>query len=250
MTNFLNGVFNASELHKQWGIKDASATAIHRKVGTPWIVSRFLSHKAVVLKCSYTRLLPNTALLVGSILLRQWYPILLKEYELKFKLNCKKTRTTSVSTIDVWSSDVNSDSLLGLTAHWVDENFQRKSAVLQAHSLDDRHTGEYVAMQLLKMLESWKVDPSKVYVIVRNNGSNLVKAMEEASLPGFGCFAHSLQLAVHDGLLSQRAVKDLLATCRPIVGHFKYSSVVCHKWAHIQEICNCPRQAQAGCCID
>ena len=36
----------------------------------------------------------------------------------------------------VWSSDVNSDSLLGLTAHWVEGNFQRKSAVLQAHSLD------------------------------------------------------------------------------------------------------------------
>ena len=116
-------------------------------------------------------------------------------------------------TTDVWSSDVNSDALLGLTAHWVDGNLQRKSAVLQAHSLDDRHTGEYIAMQLLKMLESWKVDPSKTHVIVRDNGSNMVKAMKEASRPNCGGFAHSLQLVVHDGLLSQRAVKDLLATC-------------------------------------
>lgn len=29
-----------------------------------------------------------------------------------------------------WSSDVNSDLLLGLTAHWVDGNVQRNSAVL------------------------------------------------------------------------------------------------------------------------
>ena len=72
----------------------------------------------------------------------------------------------------------------------MDGNFQRKSAVLQTHSLDDRHTGKYIAMQLLKMLESWKVDTSKVHVIVRNNGSNMVKVMEEASLPSFGCFAH------------------------------------------------------------
>ena len=36
-------LMEAAELHKQWGIKDASATAIHRKVSTPWIVSRFLS---------------------------------------------------------------------------------------------------------------------------------------------------------------------------------------------------------------
>ena len=103
----------------------------------------------------------------------------------------------------MWSSDVNSDSLLGLTAHWVDENFQRKSAVLHTHSLDDRHTGEYIVMQLLKMLESWKVDPSKVHVIIRDNASNMVKTIEKASLPSFGCFAHSLQLVVHDGLLSQ-----------------------------------------------
>lgn len=54
-------------------------------------------------------------------------------------------------TTDVWSCDVNSDSLLGLTAHWVDGNFQRKSAVLQAHSLDERHTCEYIAMQLVKL---------------------------------------------------------------------------------------------------
>ena len=54
----------------------------------------------------------------------------------------------------------------------------------------------------------------------------MVKALEEASLSSFGCFVLSLQLVVHDGLLSQRAVlKDLLAMCRSKVGHFKHSSV-------------------------
>ena len=49
--------------------------------------------------------------------------------------------------------------------------------------------------------------------------------MTKANLPSFGCFAHSLQLVVNDGLLFQRVVKDLLAVCRSIVGHFKHSSV-------------------------
>ena len=31
-------------------------------------------------------------------------------------------------TSDAWSSDVNSDSLLGFTAHWVDSDFHRQSA--------------------------------------------------------------------------------------------------------------------------
>ena len=36
-------------------------------------------------------------------------------------------------------------------------------------------------------------------------------------------------------------MKDLLATCRSIVGHFKHSSVACHKLAHIQENLQLPK---------
>ena len=53
--------------------------------------------------------------------------------------------------------------------------------------------------------------------------------MKEASLPDLGCFAHTLQLIVHDGVLSQRAVTDLLSTCRCIVGHFKRSPLACSR---------------------
>jgi len=45
-----------------------------------------------------------------------------------------------------------------------------------------------------------------VHVIVRDNGANMVKAMAEANSSNFGCFAHTLQLVVDDGLLSQHVV--------------------------------------------
>jgi len=48
----------------------------------------------------------------------------------------------------------------------------------------------------------------------------MAKAMREAALPSLGCFAHTLQLIVDKGVLSQRAVMDVLAVCRNIVGHF------------------------------
>jgi len=35
--------------------------------------------------------------------------------------------------------------------------------------------------------------------------------------------AHTLQLAVHDGLLTQRLISDILAMWRQIIGHFKRS---------------------------
>ena len=56
-------------------------------------------------------------------------------------------------TTDFWSSDVNSDALLGFTAHWVNGNFQRQSAVLHAQELSERHIGEYIAVKITKMLE-------------------------------------------------------------------------------------------------
>ena len=41
------------------------------------------------------------------------------------------------------------------------------------------------------------------HIVIRDNGINIVKALNDAH---YGCFAHSLQLVVHDGVLSQRAV--------------------------------------------
>ena len=84
------------------------------------------------------------------------------------------------------------------------------------------------------------VDTTQVHCVVRDNGSSMVKAMSEGGLPNFVFFAYSLQLVVHDGLLSQHVVIDLLAVCRSIVRHFKYSSVASHKLARIQENLDLP----------
>ena len=63
-------------------------------------------------------------------------------------------------TSDAWNSDVSSDALLGFTAHWVDSDFHRQSAVLHAQELLERHTctGEYIAMNITKMLEEWNIE--------------------------------------------------------------------------------------------
>ena len=202
-------LIEAAELHKQWNINDASAKAIHQKVGEMIAVdfqtisvSESSCFKALIHTLAPKYHIPSTKYFAETVIPNIAQGI---RAEVQAKLQ-EGTDYISFAT-DVWSSDVNSDSLLGLTAHWVDKNFLRKSAILQAHSLDDRHT-EYNAMQLFKMLESWKVDPSKVHVIVHDNGNNMVKAIEEASLPSFGCFEQSLQLVVHDGLLPQRAGQE------------------------------------------
>jgi len=62
----------------------------------------------------------------------------------------------------------------------------------------------------------------------------MTKAMRDAALPQFECFAHSLQLAINNSSLSQRAVNDMIAVCKSIVGHFHRSPNAAHnlKKAH------------------
>ena len=116
-------------------------------------------------------------------------------------------------TTDIWSTNVAHKSLLSLTAH-------KSSAVLNVTVLEGSHTGSYICDRFDYMLSTWRIDKENVHVVLRDNASNMVRAMKDAGLCSYGCFAHSLQLVINDGVLSQRIVIDLLANCRSIVGHF------------------------------
>ena len=114
------------------------------------------------------------------------------------------------------------------------------SAVLHAQALEMAHTGEYIAGRLSAMLERWNIPQERVHIAISDNASNMVKAMQEASLAHFGCFAHSLQLVVKDRLLSQRAIADIITVCRSIVGHFHRSTTASHSLTRIQKSLNLP----------
>ncbi len=144
----------------------------------------------------------------------------------------------SAFTTDIWSCDVTPLSLLSLTAHWVDtltpSSFTLQSAVLQANEFRGSHTGKSIAESIEGMLVKWNISKSCVHVILRDNASNMKKAMDEMGVSSLGCFAHSLQLVVHEGLLSQRSVSDALANCRKIIGHFKTSPLATTRLEDIQ----------------
>ncbi|XP_057217508.1 zinc finger BED domain-containing protein 4-like [Triplophysa rosa] len=85
-----------------------------------------------------------------------------------------------------------------------------------------------------KMLNNWRIDKQRVHVILRDNTANMKKAMRDMGVPSVGCVAHSCQLCVHEGLLSQRSVTETLANARKIVGHFKHSPLAYSQLEDIQ----------------
>ena len=44
-----------------------------------------------------------------------------------------------------------------------------------------------------------------------SSSANMEKAMRDAAIPIYGCFAHSLQLVLNDGVLVQCRINELLA---------------------------------------
>ena len=74
--------------------------------------------------------------------------------------------------------------------------------------LEESHTGEYMAGKYLEMLAEWEIKHDWVHLVLRDNAANLAKAKRDASLTSLGCFAYTLQLVVHNGVLSQRVVRS------------------------------------------
>ena len=119
-----------------------------------------------------------------------------------------------------------------MTAHWIGDEFKRTSAALHAQKIEGSHSYRGGLCQALEyMLENWKISKSRIHIVIVDNAIVTKKDHFEAQ----GCFAHTLQLVVNDGVLSQHAVIDTLAVCRSIVGHFKHSTIAYHKLDQIRE---------------
>jgi len=238
------------ELTKVWDINDHKAQRVHRRIGE--MIAIDCQPLSVVDDFGFRQVL-RTLEPRYNCPSRKYYTetIIPKIYE-GMKTEVLKLINESGSTeiverdyvsftTDAWSSSVNDTALLSLTAHWINHEFKRTSAILSAHSLTESHTGEYIAAQVHSMLKEWEILPERVHVVVTDNASNMTKAMRDASLPQFGCFAHSLQLAINDSLLSQRAVMNMIGVCKSIVGHFNRSVTAAHNLKRIQESLDIPQ---------
>uniref|UniRef100_A0A8C5PW74 BED-type domain-containing protein n=1 Tax=Leptobrachium leishanense TaxID=445787 RepID=A0A8C5PW74_9ANUR len=137
-------------------------------------------------------------------------------------------------TTDIWSSSVSPVSLISLTAQWINGDFSLQQVMLHAKKFQGSHTGRAIADIFEEMLEAWAIPKNSVHVVVRDSARNMIKGMEEAGLPSISCVAHTLQLVVSEGLLSQRSISDAVGVGRRIVGHFKHSNLAYSRLQDIQ----------------
>lgn len=125
-------------------------------------------------------------------------------------------------TTDLWTSRA-IESYLTVTVHYINSEWKLESKVLQTREMKERHTGENIAEALLSVINEWKIDEHRISAIVRDNASNMNVAVEKLGWCDVPCFAHTLQLAINNGLDISSVMSRLASIARKLVGHFKHS---------------------------
>ena len=138
------------------------------------------------------------------------------------KLKSILARASDLSiTTDLWTSN-KQEAYISITAHWLDDELKMQHAILATPEMPEAHTGVNIASRIKQVLRDFNIE-NKVIAYVADNGSNVVKALNELDAPGLGCFAHTLQLSVKLGLKVRR-VSDMRTSAKHLVRRFKKSS--------------------------
>ncbi|KAL4007732.1 hypothetical protein ACER0C_001584 [Sarotherodon galilaeus] len=124
-------------------------------------------------------------------------------------------------TGDHWTS-VNNDNYLGVTAHFIDNDWTVQSFALTVSKTEERHYAEACADHFLNVANEWKIK-DKLTTLGTDSACNMVAAARLLSFEHMPCTAHILQRTITVSL-NDSAFERALAKCRKIVGHFKHTA--------------------------
>jgi len=77
------------------------------------------------------------------------------------------------------------------------------------------------------MYDDWKIETARRHCLVRDGASNVALGSNLVGITSI--------LVIHDAILSERAVSDMLAKIRRIVTHFNHSSLACTELKNLQK---------------
>ncbi|KAK1895180.1 Zinc finger BED domain containing protein 1 [Dissostichus eleginoides] len=153
------------------------------------------------------------------------------------KANLKKRSSKITLTTDAWTS-IATEAYLGVTCHYINENWEMVSFVLCTKPLEDRHTGDNIALWIEEVAEKFDFSlHDDVQAIVHDNAANVVKALrileEKHGVASLRCAGHTTQLIVNLALKELRI--KALGAARSLVTYFHSSEVATLKLKLKQE---------------
>lgn len=229
------------DLKKIWDINSSQAQAIHQLIGEmiavdnqPFSIVEDLGFNRLIKKLKPNYVMPSRKYFTNKIV-----PSIHSSVVKKVKYLVDNAAYISFTT-DIWTSNSN-DAFMSLTGHCLDNSFNQRIVVLRVTPFPETHTAANITELIEEVIEEFKIPASKIHLITRDNGANVVKAIKDTPYDSLSCFLHTLQLVIRDCILEQRIVKDIIANCHTLVGHFSHSPQACSRFETLQEENNLPK---------
>lgn len=167
---------------------------------------------------------PSYTLPDRKILANNYLPALYESCVTELRQTIETHADSVCLTTDIWSSSTN-DAYLGVTAHYIDNNFELTSALLDCSILPGSNTADNIKDSLGRTIQNWKLK-DKILIIVSDNASNMKSAVEKLNYRHFGCYAHTLNLVVKYCIVESTAdvkIREIIIKVKTIVSHYKKS---------------------------
>uniref|UniRef100_A0A3B5A3U7 BED-type domain-containing protein n=1 Tax=Stegastes partitus TaxID=144197 RepID=A0A3B5A3U7_9TELE len=163
-----------------------------------------------------------------------------KKYEdIKGKLKNTLTEIDGIAlTTDIWTS-VAAEAYLGVTCHFLGEDWGMKSHSLTTMPLEERHSAENIADGIKDVIAKFDIPPEKIKAVVHDNSASVVAAVEilaeEHGWASVRCAGHTLNVVVQDALENNQSICKCVVAARCLVEHFKKSELACAKLKEKQQ---------------
>jgi hypothetical protein len=172
-----------------------------------------------------------------------------------------KNQLRSVESIsltwDLWTSNQNL-CYLALVAHYIDDEWNMQSRVLNFIELDPPHSGNIIAQAVFECCQEWKIEDKIMTMTMDNASSNDVaatnltgrfKARKSAKfIPKYfhvRCCAHIINLIVNDGIAP---LEPLIGKLRETVKYLKKSPL---RMKNFRVVCDSLKvDVEKGLCLD
>jgi hypothetical protein len=127
--------------------------------------------------------------------------------------------------LDIWTERHRKISYIGVTVHYIDDNFTLHSRLIDNKPLpsEQSKTGRYLQAQIKSILNEYDIHiESKLITFVTDRGSNIIRALEKYTRHNDG--PHFLHNTVQKIFLAG-SPKEILKWCKELVTHIKHAGL-------------------------
>ena len=129
--------------------------------------------------------------------------------------------------MDAWASTA-TEPYLGITCHFIDENWELTSYNMTTMPLEENIDG-----WVEKAEEKFGFSPSDILAVVHDNAANVVAALrilkKKHGVASHRCAGHTLQLVVNRSLKKDPNINKALGATRGLVEHFRKGELASSK---------------------